>query len=66
MKGGGVSPYAILAQAAGAGINYASQSMDEGAAKYRVQGAGNALSSGGAFAADVGLTMSTGGINKVV
>ena len=64
--GGGISPWAIAAQAAGAGINYGSQFMDEGAAKYRTQGLGNALSGGGAFAADVGLTVATGGLNKVV
>ena len=67
---GNVNPkmfgWGMALQAGGAGLNLLANQMREGAAKNRVSAGGDLLSSAGGFMGDVGMTMATGGVNKIV
>lgn len=67
---GNVNPkmfgWGMALQAGGTGINMLANNMSEGSAKNRVTATGDLLSSSGGIVGDIGMTMATGGINKII
>ena len=58
--------WGMALQAGGTGINMLANNMSEGSAKNRVTATGDLLSSSGGIVGDIGMTMATGGINKII
>lgn len=58
--------WGMALQGLGMGANLLAENMQPGSARNRVSASGDFASNAGSLVSDIGLTMSTGGLNKVV